>query len=69
MISFIDLPNDDHVPRLPAGQLYGATEGTGLSKVQVPMCPSHHPPTALAEEEVLALAQASVVGAEEGRGV
>ncbi|XVS65548.1 ATP-binding protein [Actinosynnema sp. CA-299493] len=53
----------DDVSRLPAGQFYGATEGTGLSKVRVPMCLSHHPPTALAEEEVLARAQASSVGA------
>ncbi|MFC6093679.1 helicase HerA domain-containing protein [Saccharothrix lopnurensis] len=58
----------DDVSRLPAGQFYGATEGTGLSKVQVPMCLSHHPPTALAEEEVLARAQASAVEAADGRG-
>ncbi|GGU73868.1 ATPase [Lentzea flava] len=49
----------DDVSRLPAGQFYGATEGTGLSKIQVPMCLSHHPPTALTEEDVLKRAQAS----------
>ncbi|MGW5051380.1 helicase HerA domain-containing protein [Actinokineospora sp. NPDC004072] len=43
----------DDVSRLPAGQFYGATEGTGLSKIKVPMCLSHHPATALTEEEVL----------------
>lgn len=53
----------DDVSRLPAGQFYGATEGTGLSKIRVPMCLSHHPPTALAEEEVLARA----VGAADER--
>lgn len=52
----------DDVSRLPAGQFYGATEGTGLAKVRVPMCLSHHPPTALAEEEVLMRAQALVGG-------
>jgi hypothetical protein len=49
----------DDVSRLPAGQFYGATEGTGLSKLRVPMCLSHHPPTALTEEEVLMRAQTS----------
>lgn len=56
----------DDVSRLPAGHFYGATEGTGLSKIQVPMCLSHHPPTALAEEEVLARAQASALGVAGG---
>ncbi|MEV0677847.1 DUF87 domain-containing protein [Actinosynnema sp. NPDC050436] len=58
----------DDVSRLPAGQFYGATEGTGLSKVRVPMCLSHHPPTALAEEEVLVRARASAVDAVHERG-
>lgn len=47
----------DDVSRLPAGQFYGATEGTTPSKIKVPMCLSHHPPTALTEEDVLARAQ------------
>ncbi len=47
----------EDVSRLPAGQFYGATEGTGMSKVRVPMCLSHHPPTALTEEEVIARAR------------
>ncbi|MGI5500852.1 helicase HerA domain-containing protein [Lentzea sp. CA-135723] len=47
----------DDVSRLPAGQFYGATEGTTPSKIQVPMCLSHHPSTALTEEEVMTRAQ------------
>lgn len=57
----------DDVSRLPAGQFYAATEGTGLSKVQVPMWLSRHPPTALAEEAVLARAQASSIGTADER--
>lgn len=58
----------DDVSRLPAGQFYGATEGTGLTRVRVPMCLSHHPPTALTEEEVLARARGAARGAADGRG-
>ncbi|MGM1062761.1 helicase HerA domain-containing protein [Saccharothrix sp. Mg75] len=58
----------DDISRLPAGHFYGATEGTGMSKIRVPLCLSHHPPTALAEEEVLARARASTAGAEDRRG-
>jgi DNA helicase HerA-like ATPase len=43
----------DDISRLPAGRFYGATEGTSMGKLQVPMCLSHHPPSALTEEEVL----------------
>ncbi|KOV84513.1 hypothetical protein [Nocardia sp. NRRL S-836] len=47
----------DDIGRLSAGEFYGATEGTTPSKIKVPMCLSHHPPTALAEENVLARAR------------
>lgn len=43
----------DDISRLPAGRFYGATEGMKFGKLQVPMCLSHHPPSALTEEEVL----------------
>jgi hypothetical protein len=43
----------DDISRLPAGRFYGATEGTKMGKINVPMCLSHHPPSALTEEEVL----------------
>ncbi len=43
----------DDIARLPAGRFYGATEGMAMSKIQVPMCLSHHPSSALTEEEVL----------------
>lgn len=43
----------DDISRLPAGQFYGATEGVGFARLRTPMCLSHHPPSALTEEEVL----------------
>jgi hypothetical protein len=43
----------DDISRLPTGRFYGATEGMSMGKIQVPMCLSHHPPSALTEEEVL----------------
>lgn len=43
----------DDISRLPAGRFYGATEGMKMGKIQVPMCLSHHPSSALTEEEVL----------------
>jgi hypothetical protein len=43
----------DDISRLPAGRFYGATEGMTMGKIHVPMCLSHHPPSALTEEEVL----------------
>lgn len=43
----------DDISRLTAGRFYGAVEGLGFNKVNVPMCLSHHPSSALTEEEVL----------------
>lgn len=43
----------DDISRLSAGRFYGATEGAAFGKLAVPMCLSHHPPSALTEEEVL----------------
>ncbi|APE35181.1 AAA family ATPase [Nocardia mangyaensis] len=43
----------DDVARLPAGRFYGATEGAGFGKLSAPMCLSHHPASALTEDEVL----------------
>ncbi|WP_336082604.1 ATP-binding protein [Nocardia sp. SSK8] len=43
----------DDIARLPAGSFYGATEGAGLGKLVTPMCLSHHPASALTEDEVL----------------
>ncbi|MEV4319768.1 zonular occludens toxin domain-containing protein [Actinocrispum sp. NPDC049592] len=43
----------DDIARLPAGRFYGATEGMRMGKIEVPMCLSHHPSSALTEEEVL----------------
>ncbi|MFF2083491.1 helicase HerA domain-containing protein [Nocardia sp. NPDC058176] len=43
----------DDVARLPAGSFYGATEGAGFGKLGTPMCLTHHPPSALTEDEVL----------------
>jgi hypothetical protein len=43
----------DDISRLPVGRFYGASEGTGFAKIQVPMSLSYHPASALTEEEVL----------------
>ncbi len=43
----------DDISRLSAGRFYGTTEGMSMSKIQVPMCLSHHPASALTEEEVI----------------
>jgi hypothetical protein len=43
----------DDISRLPAGRFYGATEGGRFAKLRIPMCLSHHPASALTEEEVL----------------
>ncbi|MQY31695.1 ATP-binding protein [Nocardia aurantia] len=43
----------DDISHLKAGRFYGATEGSGFEKIDVPMCLSHHPPSALTEEEVI----------------
>ncbi|MFE6923451.1 AAA family ATPase [Nocardia sp. NPDC057663] len=47
----------EDISRLPAGRFYAATEGTGFGKIQVPMCLSHHPNSALTEDEVLGRAR------------
>ncbi len=43
----------DDIARLPAGIFYAAGEGVGFEKVRMPMCLSHHPSSALTQEEVL----------------
>ncbi|MEV6065707.1 DUF87 domain-containing protein [Nocardia sp. NPDC052001] len=43
----------DDISRLSAGRFYGATEGLGFAKITVPMSLSHHPSSALTEDEVL----------------
>ncbi|WP_324192132.1 helicase HerA domain-containing protein [Nocardia puris] len=43
----------DDISRLAAGRFYGATEGAAFGKLAVPMCLSHHPSSALTEEEVI----------------
>jgi len=43
----------DDISRLSAGRFYGATEGAAFGKLVMPMCLSHHPASALTEEEVL----------------
>ncbi|MEU0541653.1 DUF87 domain-containing protein [Nocardia sp. NPDC005978] len=43
----------EDISRLSAGRFYGATEGLGFAKLTVPMCLSHHPASALTEDEVL----------------
>ncbi|UGT60301.1 helicase HerA domain-containing protein [Nocardia asteroides] len=47
----------DDIARLGAGAFYGTTEGAGFARLAVPMCLSHHPPSALTEDEVLARAR------------
>jgi hypothetical protein len=42
------------IGRLPAGEFYLATEGTGFQRIHTPMCLSHHPDGPLSEDEVLA---------------
>jgi hypothetical protein len=42
----------DNISRLEPGVFFGATEGTSFSKIEVPLCLSHHR-DALSEEEVL----------------
>jgi hypothetical protein len=46
-----DLPD---LGRMSTGQFYSAPEGRGFKKIQIPMCLSHHPPSPLTEEEVIA---------------
>ncbi|MFI7067440.1 ATP-binding protein [Kribbella sp. NPDC050124] len=47
----------DDIARLKSGEFYAAGEGTRFHKVRMPMCLSHHPPSALTVEEVVARAQ------------
>lgn len=49
----------DDIAKLSAGRFYGATEGSRFAKLRIPMCLSHHPASALTEEEVLARARRS----------
>jgi DNA helicase HerA-like ATPase len=42
---------------LGTGVFYLATENRGFHKIRTPMCLSHHPPSPLTEEEVIARAQ------------
>jgi len=52
----------DDIARLPTGKFYGATEGQKFAKLAMPMCLSHHPASALTEEEVLERARRLLSG-------
>jgi DNA helicase HerA-like ATPase len=41
------------IARLTSGLFYAASDGMRFDKVRMPMCLSHHPSSALTEEEVL----------------
>jgi uncharacterized protein DUF87 len=43
----------DDIARLTSGLFYAASDGVRFDKVRMPMCLSHHPSSALTEEEVL----------------
>ncbi len=45
------------ISRLRAGQFYAVSEGLPFRRIVTPMCLSHHPSSALTEEEVLVRAQ------------
>ena len=45
------------ISRLSAGQFYAVGEGLPFQKMAAPMCLSHHPPSPLSTEEVLARAR------------
>jgi hypothetical protein len=47
----------DDIARLTSGLFYAASEGVAFDKVRMPMCLSHHPSSALTEEDVLARAR------------
>jgi len=49
----------DDIARLRTGHFYATSEGLGFEKLQIPMCLSHHPPSPLTADEVVARAQAS----------
>jgi hypothetical protein len=44
------------ISRLRAGQFYAASEGLAFQKLQIPLCLSHHPTSALTAEEVISRA-------------
>jgi len=44
------------ISRLRAGQFYAASEGLAFEKLQIPLCLSHHPASALTAEEVISRA-------------
>jgi DNA helicase HerA-like ATPase len=50
----------EDIARLTSGLFYAASDGVRFDKVRMPMCLSHHPSSALTEEEVLARAQGRV---------
>jgi hypothetical protein len=47
------------ISRLTAGEFYAVTEGAPFRRITAPMCLSHHPPSALTAEDVLARASGS----------
>lgn len=54
------------ISRLKAGQFYAGGEGLPFQKIATPMCLSHHPPSPLTTEEVLARAKRSRSPAADG---
>jgi hypothetical protein len=49
----------DDIARLRSGHFYATSEGLGFEKLQIPMCLSHHPPSALTADEVVSRAALS----------
>lgn len=49
----------DDIARLRSGHFYATSEGLGFEKLQIPMCLSYHPQSALTADEVVSRAQAS----------
>ncbi|MDX6280978.1 MAG: hypothetical protein QOH03_2049, partial [Kribbellaceae bacterium] len=49
----------DDIARLRSGHFYATSEGLGFEKLQIPMCLSYHPQSALTADEVVARAEAS----------
>jgi DNA helicase HerA-like ATPase len=47
----------DDIDRLTSGMFYAASDWVRFDKVRIPMCLSHHPSSALTEEEVLTRAR------------
>lgn len=52
----------DDIARLGPGVFYTASEGVGFEKVRMPVCLSHHPSSALTQEEVLERARGHAGG-------